>query len=191
MNVANFNKTHPKYNIKYIQGEELENIPKIVLHRMNLANGFDDPDITWSFNFEKCPTEAKYKKEGWIRFVLGELEKYRDFFSTIIPQLTPGNIRAILHFIVGIYRGFRAANTLTSLRKLEVDEDLESLEDHEAYLDAVRELPHETPVYARLLGAPPTAGWEEHDDVFGPVPDGSELLLYMRLPSSNRSKKDL
>ena len=158
---------------------------------MNLANGYDDPDITWSFDFERCPSEAKYKSQGWVRFLIGELEQYRNILSTFIPQLTPGNIKAILQFIAGRYRGVRGSNTLTALRKLEVDEDLESLGDHEAYLDAVRELPQSTPVYARLLGAPPTGGWVDNEDVFGPCPDGSELLLYMRLPSSNRSKKDL
>ena len=157
---------------------------------MNLANGFDDPDITWSFDFERSPSEAKYEAEGWVRFLIGDLENNRNILSTYIPQLMRGNIRAIYNFIVGRYRGLRAGNTNVSLRKLEVDEDLESIEGHEAYLAAVQELPHSTPVYARLLGAPPTAGWEENDDVFGPRPDGSELLLYMRLPSSNRSKKD-
>ena len=190
LDVANFNKNHEKFGIKYIEGEELENIPEIVRHRMNLANGFDDPDITWSFNFERSPSEAKYEADGWVRFIIGDLENNRNILSTYIPQLMRGNIRAIYNFIVGRYRGIRAGNTNVSLRKLEVDEDLESIEGHEAYLAAVRELPHSTPVYARLLGAPPTEGWEENDDVFGPRPDGSELLLYMRLPSSNRSKKD-
>lgn len=158
---------------------------------MNLANGFDEPSIKWSFDFESCPSEAKYKKNGWVRFLIGELEQYRNILATFIPQLTPGNIKAILHFIAGKYRGIRGCNTITALRKLEVDEDLESLADHEAYLDAVRELPQSTPIYARLLGEPPTEGWVDNEDVFGPCPDGSELLLYMRLPSSNRSKKDL
>jgi hypothetical protein len=191
LDVVNFNNKHEKFNVKYIDGEELAQIPEIVLHRMNLANGFDEPSITWSFDFESCPSEAKYKKQGWIRFLIGELEQYRNILSTFIPQLTPGNIKAILQFIAGRYRGVRGSNTITALRKLEVDEDLESLADHEAYLGAVRELPQSTPVYARLLGAPPTGGWVDNEDVFGPCPDGSELLLYMRLPSSNRSKKDL
>ena len=77
------------------------------------------------------------------------------------------------------------------MRKLEVDDILDSIDGHEAYLEAVRELPHTTKVYARLLGAPPTQGWVGNEEVFGPCPDGSELLLYMHLPSSNRSKKDL
>ena len=158
---------------------------------MNKANGFDDDEIIWPFNFQSCPSEAKYLAEGWVSFPIGELENNRSIFSTLLPQLERDNISALYHFVLGNYRIFRGANNIESMRKLEVDENLDSIDGHEAYLDLVRELPQTTKVYARLLGAPPTEGWVGNEEVFGPCPDGSELLLYMKMPSSNRSKKDL
>ena len=191
MDVANFNDNHKKFGHKYIERDELDDIPNIIRHRMNKANGFDDDEIIWPFNFQRCPSEAKYLAEGWVSFAIGELENNRSIFSTLLPQLERDNISAIYHFVVGNYRIFRGANSIESMRKLEVDEHLDSIDGHEAYLDAVRELPQDTKVYARLLGAPPTEGWVGNEEVFGPCPDGSELLLYMKMPSSNRSKKDL
>ena len=158
---------------------------------MNKANGFDDDEITWPVEFQRCPSEAKYLAQGWVSFPIGELENNRNILSTYIPQLMRDNISAIYQFVAGRYRIIRGANTIVSMTKLEVDKDLESIDGHEAYLDAVRELPKSTKVYAKLLGAPPTKGWVDNEEVFGPCPDGSELLLYMTLPSSNRSKKDL
>ena len=58
-----------------------------------------------------------------------------------------------------------------------------------AYLNALRQLPETTRVYARILDAP-SEGWEENQDVFGPFPADGALLLYTRLPSSNHSVKD-
>ena len=52
---------------------------------------------------------------------------------------------------------------------------------------AVEGLPLTTTIYGRILDAP-SEGWDEKE--FGPFPTGGVLLLYMKIPSSNHSKKD-
>ena len=189
--VSNFNDTHKKFGITYVEGEEKECIPALVLKRMNLAQGFDDEAVTFDENLDKCP--GKRSMEGWKEIPMGEFDARRE---TLVPEfpvrkLARGNTRAIHNFGVGSYRPIKGANTGGQIRRKELEDHLEDFADWPAYLDACRELPKTTPIYYRVIEGP-TSGWAAglNEDVFGPITVFPCLVLCMRLPSTNHSIKD-
>ena len=187
--VTNFNDTHKKFGITYVDGEEKECIPDLVLKRMNLAQGFDADEVTFDVNLDKCP--GKKTMEGWQEIPMGDFDARRE---TLVPgypvrKLAKGNTRAIHNFGVGSYRPRKGSITADQIRRKELDDHLDDFADWAAYLDACRELPKTTPIYYRVIEGP-TSGWEENQDVFGPITVFPCLVLCMRLPSTNHSIKD-
>ena len=96
LTVANYNDTHKKFGIKFVEGDEKALIPPRVLHRINFANVFDAEEVkfdglTSSPCWTTSPTSAKYEKHGWIKFLLKDLENFRNALRISIPQLAKGN----------------------------------------------------------------------------------------------------
>ena len=101
LTVANYNDTHKKFGIKFVEGDEKALIPPRVLHRINLANVFDAEEVKFDGLTSRCPTSAKYEKHGWIKFLLKDLENFRNALRIAIPQLAKGNIQALFNFVLG------------------------------------------------------------------------------------------
>ena len=61
---------------------------------------------------------------------------------------------------------------------------LDEFKSHDEFLFALQQRPENLKVFARMLDKP-KRGWDP--EIFGPFPRDGVLLLYTKLPSSQRS----
>ena len=121
-----------------------------------------------------------------LRKIRKELAKETGINIPVIP-LNEAQ-RALYSLSQGPYRIFRAMLTVTLQTRREVeariDEDPNYYATYKEYLDACIERPSELDVHARHMKDAP----ENWDKVkYTPWPKDGILVIWMRLPSSNRS----
>ena len=100
LTVTNYNDTHKKFGINFVEGAEKAQYSALVHKRINLANVFDAEEVEFE-GLSRCPNSQNYKKLGWIKFPLKDLDQYRNYLSIAIPQLAKDNIQALYNFVLG------------------------------------------------------------------------------------------
>lgn len=188
--VANYNETHRKFGLTFCTDEQKDEFLVNVMNRINMLNPLSISEVHWtSHNKTRTPSERT-----WNVFALGDLHLHRNDHPIAIPYQPEFDIanglsgkEAVEDGICGNFRLRMALALILVARKMELQERLPDFANHDEYLQACKEKPRALPVYTRMVLEQPQ-GWDE--DRFGEFPHDGILLVFIKLPSSNKSMKN-
>ena len=183
--IDSYTKGHLRFHLQYAD-EELQRhlVDHAISRRLNYANPMT-MDLGFPFEISQCP---RSNAVDWIKFPISQIEDHRNIFGFNIPILEQNDetLRAIFDLGNGTYRLIRAPYSFLLLRMLELKEIRDTFPDYQAYIEACKTRPQDTPIFVRHMDERPTH-WD--NDIHGVWPDHGLLIVYLKMPSSNHSIK--
>ena len=183
--IDSYTKGHLRFHLKFAN-EDLQRhlVDNVIAKRLNYPNPMT-MDLGFPFDISQCP---RSNSRDWIQFPISEIEQHRNIFGFNIPKLEQNEetLRAIFDLGNGTYRLVRAPYYFLLLRMLELMDIKDTFQDHQAYIEACKIRPQNTPIFVRHMEERPSQ-WQ--NDLHGEWPEHGLLIVYLKMPSSNHSIK--
>ena len=161
--IDTYTKGHLRFRLRFADEELQRHLVNIVIAlRLNYPNPLT-MNLDFPFDIYKCPKEGD---PDWLCFPISDIENHRNLFGFNIPILPQNEetMRAIFDLGNGTYRLVRAPYYFLLLRMYELLDMKEDFPDYQAYIEACRIRPQNTPIFARHMKDRPE-GWD--DEIHG------------------------